>query len=428
MAILIMEVTAVRLYLSSLQGRRVMDAKGDKLARFVDLTIPTGQATAEAKHVILRTQEGLRRADAHRLVIGQEGMICEQPYDSWEAFDDTQAEVRLIEDVMDKQVVDIGNRKIIRVNDIVLDYTAARVLIRAVCVGPTSFLRRLGGERLAGVSRSLLKNRETTIDWHHVMPLGSVHSALRLAVPWDKAAAFHPADLAMLMEDLDSQEQIAMLSNLDLEKAADTLASIEEDQLRAAILRRLAPEKASDIVEEMSPDDAADFLADLPAPDADAILDGMEKPSSESVRRLMEYDERTAGGIMTTEFVALPPDIAVDEAIKRIRAIAEEAEAIYYIYVVDAENHLAGVFSLRELIVSKSKDLLGSIMTEPVIHAETEWSDHECADLMARYDFISLPVTDADEHLLGIITIDDVIDLVMERGGWRRRAQRRRPA
>jgi len=418
----------VRLYLSSLQGRRVMDAKGDKLARFVDLTIPTGEATAEAKHVILRTQEGLRRAEARRLVIGHEGMICEQPYDSWDTFDGSHSEVQLIEDVMDKQVVDIGNRKIIRVNDIVLDYGPGRVLIKSVCVGAASFLRRLGGERLAGVSRSLFKNRETTIDWHHVMPLGSVDSALRLAVPWDKAAAFHPADLAMLMEDLDSREQIAMLSNLDLEKAADTLASLEEDGLRSAILRRLAPGKASDIVEEMSPDDAADFLADLPAPSADAILDGMGKPSSDSVRRLMEYDERTAGGIMTTEYMALPPDITVDEAIKRIRTIAEEAEAVYYIYVVDADNRLIGVFSLRELIVARAKDPVAGIMSQPVIHAEADWHDHECADIMARYNFISLPVTDSEEHLLGIITIDDVIDLVMERGGWRRRPGRRRPA
>ncbi|MDP2858374.1 MAG: CBS domain-containing protein [Bacillota bacterium] len=416
----------MRLYLSSLQGRRVMDAKGDKLAKFVDLTIPTGEATAEAKHVIMRTQEGLRRADARRLVIGHEGMICEQPNDTWMPLDDSQPEVRLIDDVMDKQVVDIGNRKIIRVNDIVLDYLPGRVLIKAVCVGAMSFLRRLGGERLASTSRSLFRNRETTIDWHHVMPLGSVSSVLRLAVPWDKAAAFHPADLAVLMEDLDSHEQIAMLSNLDLERAAETLASIEEDQLRASILRRLDPGKASDIVEEMSPDDAADFLADLPGPSADAILDGMEKPSSDSVRRLMEYDERTAGGIMTTEYVALPPDITVDEGIKRIRAIAEEAEAIYYIYVVDAENRLVGVFSLRELIVSRANEILGAIMTQPVIHAETEWSDHECADMMAKYDFVSLPVTDEKEHLLGIITIDDAIDLVMERGGWRRRLIRRR--
>jgi CBS domain-containing protein len=403
-----------------------MDSRGDKLARFVDLTIPAGEAAAEAKHVIMRTQEGSRRADARKLIIGQEGMICEQPYDTWQPLDDTQAEVRLIDDVMDKQVVDIGNRKIIRVNDIVLEYQPGRVLIKAVCVGTTSFLRRLGGERLAGTSRSILHNQEITIDWQHVMPLGSASSALRLSTPWEKARAFHPADLALLMEDLDSNEQIAMLSNLDLEKAAETLASIEEDHLRAAILRRLDPGRASDIVEEMSPDDAADFLADLPGPSADAILDSMEKPSSDSVRHLMEYDERTAGGMMTTEYVALPPDITVDQAIKRIRAIAQEAEEIYYVYVVDAENHLIGVLSLRELIVSREDERLGAIMMRPVIHAEARWGDHECADMMARYDFISLPVTDEKKHLLGIITIDDVIDLVMERGGWRRRLRRRR--
>jgi CBS domain-containing protein/sporulation protein YlmC with PRC-barrel domain len=416
----------MRLLLSSLQGRRVYEARGDKVARFVDLTIPTGQPSAEVKHAILRTPEGLRRVDVHHLVIGHEGIICQAPCGSWETLDDLQGEVRLIEDVMDKQVIDIENRKVIRVNDVELECSPGHVIIKAVCVGADSFVRRLGGDRLANMSQSLLKSKDTRIDWQLVQPLGSAATALRLSVPWNKAAALHPADIATLMEDLDTHEQIAMLNNLDAEKAADTLASIEGDDLRSSILQRMDVDKASDIIEEMSPDDAADLLSDLPKGSADAILSEMGQPSSASVRKLMGYDEHTAGGIMTPEYIALPSDLTVDEAITRIRSMAEDVETIYYAYVVDAENRLLGVFSLKDLIVSKPHEKLEKIMTRSVKHVFLDSSDHECVDIMARYDLLALPVLDAENHLMGITTIDDVIDVVIERGGWRRLIKRRR--
>jgi Mg/Co/Ni transporter MgtE len=216
------------------------------------------------------------------------------------------------------------------------------------------------------------------------------------------------------------------LSNLDAEKAADTLASIEEDGVRRSIMSRMDPDKVSDIMEEMDPDDAADILADLPEGSADAILSEMEQEDSQSLRRLMAYDERTAGGIMTTEYVALPNDISSGQAVERLRIMAEEVETIYYAYVVDSENHLTGVFSLKDLILSKPEDPLEKIVAAPVIHAYLDESDAEVVDIMAKYDLLAMPVTDRDEHLMGIITIDDVMDVVIERGGWRRQIKARR--
>jgi Mg2+ transporter MgtE len=330
-----------------------------------------------------------------------------------------------MEDVVDKQVIDIENRKVIRVNDVLLEYAPRRLTVLAVCVGADSFLRRLFGDRPSALVRRLFRTTEKVIDWHLVQPLGSSSSSLRLTVSWNKTAPFHPADLADLMEDLDSHEQMAILSTLDNEKAADTIAKIEEDDLATSILRRMDPDKASDIVEEMSPDDAADILSDLPKPSADAILSGMEQPSRASVRRLMEYDGRTAGGIMTTEYVAVPTGVTVDQTIRRIREVSEEAETIYYGYVVDPEHRLVGVFSLRDLIVAQPGDDLAKVMTTPVIHVLPDVSDGEVVDIMSKYDLLALPVTDAGEHLLGIITVDDVVDVLMERGAWIRVMKRR---
>lgn len=418
---------SLRLFLSSLQGRKVYEAKGDKVATLVDLTIPLGQHSREVKGVVLRTHEGLRCARAQRLVIGNEGIICEQPFETWEVFDESSPDViRLIDDVMDKQVIDIENRKIIRVNDVELDYTPGRILIMSVCVGANSFLRRLGGERLVRLSRSIFRSSDKWIDWNLVQPLGSAASSLRLTVPWNKAATLHPADLADIVEDLDAHEQVAILTTLDPGKAADTLALIEEDEIATSILRRIAVDRAADMIEEMSPDDAADLLAELPKSDAEAILGQMDQPVRQSVSRLMAYNERTAGGIMTTEYVALPGDITVDDAIQRIRAVAREVETIYYAYVIDKENRLTGVFSLKDLIISQPSQKLENIMTTPVIHVLLETPDSEVVDIMAKYDLSALPVTDEHKHLVGIITIDDVIDIVIERGGWRRQIRGRR--
>ncbi len=417
----------MQLHLSSLKGRKVLDSGGDKTATIVDFTIGAGQPTSEVKRVILRTRDGLRATAANHLVIGSESVICELPYSSWESFEScSHDEVRLVEDVVDKQVIDIENRKVIRVNDVLLDYSNKRLLVVAVCVGTDSFVRRLFGDRMSSVIRQQLKPKENLIDWHLVQPLGSSSSSLRLTVSWNKTAPLHPADLADLMEDLDSHEQMAILSTLDNEKAADTLAKIEEDELATSIIRRMDPDKASDIMEEMSPDDAADILSDLPRPSADAILSGMEQPSRAEVTRLMGYDEHTAGGIMTTEYVAIPSGLTVEQAMARIREISEEAETVYYGYVVDSEQRLAGVFSLRELIMAQPGDLLDRIMTQPVIHVLPEVSEGEVVDVMSKYDLLALPVADQEGRLLGIITVDDVVDVLMERGAWIRVMKRGR--
>jgi CBS domain-containing protein/sporulation protein YlmC with PRC-barrel domain len=414
----------VQLHLTSLKGRKVVDAGGDRAATVVDFTIGAGQPTSEVRRVILRAKDGLWSAGANHLAVGSETIICD--YSSWEPFEScAHDEVRLLEVDVDKQVIDIEIRKVTRVNDILLDYSNKRLSVVAVCVGTDSFLRRLLGERLSSVAAKRFGAKENLILWHLVQPLGSSSSSLRLTVSWNKTGPFHPADLADLMEDLDTHEQMAILSALDNEKAADTLAKIEEDDLATQIIRRMDPDKASDIMEEMSPDDAADILSDLPKPNADAILSSMEQPSRASLTHLMGYGERTAGGIMTTEYLSIPSGLTVEQVIVHIRERSEEAETIYYGYVTDPEHRLVGVFSLRQLIMARPSDPMDEIMTHSVIQVLPEASDSEVVDLMSKYDLLALPVVDEQGKLLGIITVDDVVDVLEERGAWIRVWKRR---
>lgn len=407
----------MQVFLSSLSGRKAFDASGDTVATIQDLTIRAGEASPEVRRVILRDKDGLHAAAAKHLVVGAAGVICDLPHSSWEPFESCPPdEVRLVADVVDKQVIDIGNRRVIRVNDIQLECVNRSIRVLAVCVGASSFLRRLFGDKLASRVPGF-QSLENMIDWRLVQPLGSSAGPLRLTVSWDKAAPLHPADLADLIEDLDSHEQIAMLNTMDNEKAADTLAQIEDEDA-SAIIRRLDPDKASDIIEEMSPDDAADLLSDLPKPSADAILLEMEQPSRTSVSRLMEYEEHTAGSIMTTEYYWVPSGVTVERAMARVREVSDEAETVYYGYVVDKENHLQGVFSLRDLIIAKPRQPIEEIMTTPVFRVDSQAADGEVVDLMSKYDLLALPVTDTEGHMLGIITVDDVIDVLMERGVW----------
>ena len=232
---------------------------------------------------------------------------------------------------------------------------------------------------------------------------------------WDRAAALvevlRPPDQAELFDDLGLEEQDRLLPQLDLEDSADILEKLEEEKA-AEVAERLSNAELSSILGEMEPDEAADLLGDLTPARAAQALAALDE--ADEIRPFLVYPDESAGGLMTAAEVVLHKDMTAEEAIAHLRAAAPDAETVYYLFVVDWREDLVGVISLRQLVVAPPRTRVGEIMDPDVISVEAHDDQEVAARLMARYDLVALPVVDPEGHMLGVITHDDLVEVLEE--------------
>jgi len=222
----------------------------------------------------------------------------------------------------------------------------------------------------------------------------------------------HPSDFAEIVEDLTDEQKADLFEILSDEEAAMVIQEMEDIE-QVDLFQLLSRKRASSILKEMSTDDAADLLAELPEEEAKELLTLIEE-DAEEIRGLLKYRKDSAGGIMATEYISFPENMTVEETIRRLREIAPEAETVYYVYVVDEEARLIGVLSLRELIVSPDGTRLSEIMRKNVVHVAADLDQEEVARLVSKYDLLAVPVVDDGQRLLGIVTVDDILDVLEE--------------
>lgn len=226
---------------------------------------------------------------------------------------------------------------------------------------------------------------------------------------------FHPEDVAELLEDLPEAQVIELLEALPSKISADVVERLSPDR-QIVVMRGLRKESAAELLTEMDPDDRADFLEELEDDEAQAFLDNLEPDVVEETQELLGWDPETAGGLMTTEFVGLPPETSCGDAIEAVRKLARqgEVETVSYIYVIGFGNKLLGVVSLRDLILADPADTLADIMTEKVVSVKPTDDQELVARVIAKYDLTAVPVVDEMDGMLGVVTVDDVVDVVIE--------------
>lgn len=225
-----------------------------------------------------------------------------------------------------------------------------------------------------------------------------------------------PADVAQVLHelnDLDRKAAFAALSRSDTELAAASLSemSLEEG---VELLKSLEPERVAEVLQELPSDDAAQFIAELPEDLRERLLDLMKIEVSTDVQELLSFPEGTAGRIMTPDVFALKEDLTVGEAIAAIQGASRDVELVYYLYIVDDRNHLVGVSSLRQLLLVPPTTPIKKIMNTDVISVRTDTDQEEVAQVVARYDLLGVPVVDVENKLVGIVTVDDVLDVIRE--------------
>jgi CBS domain-containing protein/sporulation protein YlmC with PRC-barrel domain len=415
---------------TALQRRPVVDAAGEPVGRLQDVAIQLVGLQPSVTKVIVITperQELVLPWDAVADFAGgpRDPVRLREPAAQLPASRLRPDEVRLAASLLDKRVVDTARKRVVRVNDIELTVAEGRLLLQGVEGGLRGLLRHLRSEGLVErLTRSLgVHLPRESVPWEAVEPVGTELARARLGAAYLKLAQLHPADIADILEELNPTERAAILSALDEETAAEAITEAEPE-VQASAIQMMEPEKAADILEQMEPDEAADILDDVPEAKAQELLETMEEAEAEDVAELLEHEEDTAGGLMTTEYVSLPPSLTVREAVERIRTEAREAETIYYFYVTDPGDRLRGVLSLRELIVAGPGQTLAEIMTADVIRAEPEDDFRRVAELFMKYNLLALPVATAEGELKGIITADDVIQRLVPML-WRQRAAKK---
>jgi CBS domain-containing protein len=326
--------------------------------------------------------------------------------------------ILLQEEVMDKQIVDTFGAKVVRVNDLHFLRIDSHLRLVHVDVGFRGLMRRVGLE--GAMDRALhwlfsydLPNQ--FISWKYVQLL-SGSDLLQLSVSQKKLLHLHPADLADIIEDLSGWERSAIFHALDTETAAEALEEIDP-KIQKVLIETISVDKASDIVEEMSPNDAADLLADLPEERAEEILEGMEQEKAEDLRELLVHPDETAGGLMTTAYLSLAPGVTVETAMARLRAEAPNLDVVDYLYVVDEEEVLQGVVSIRDLLTAHSHQTLSEIQAPRVVSVKLEEDQNEVVEAFAKYGFRAIPVVDEGNHLKGVIGFQSVLEVLAPDAG-----------
>src|SRR5437867_4987958 len=411
-------------YLSEIQHRRVIEPSGSEIATLKDLAVvPQGQFPA-VQWAILATGGGEKVVKWTDMVQEIGHLRLRTRLEGLNSPTLPPESLRLARDLLDKQIVDTDGAKVVRVNDLQLSEVEGQLRLVGADVGLRGLLRRVGAESMAERVAGLAGRRlpRGIIPWHLLERLETANSSVRLTIPHTQRAPLPPAHIADVVEEMTADERVAVFQQLDLETAAEALQEVEPE-MQAAIVSDLPEERAADILEEMDPDEAADLLQDLPEERREELVDLTEEEEAQDVEQLLTHSEDSAGGIMTTDFVALPGEMTAAQAIDELRAKKPDPELTYYLYVVDGEGKLEGVLSLRDLVVAPPDTRVTELMDPNVMKVDAETPKEEVAALIAKYDLLALPVVDARHKLLGTVTVDDVVELMLPRG-WKKRSLR----
>ncbi len=406
------------LYFTSVLGKPVVDSNGETIGEISDLAIATGELFPRVTSIAFQGPGRKRFMLSWRRFVsefGADGVRLNASRDDLRFSFLQHDEVLLGQDLLDKQIVDTQGSKVVRVGDLKLTESQAGWRLVGADVGLRGLLRRLGLEKPMDLLTRLIGYRypERLIAWSYMDLVEKDVPRVKLAVSHKRLHEMHPADIADILEQLEAEQRAKVFRYLDNAQAADTIAEAQ-DEIQADILESLGDERASDILEVMDPDEAADIIGDLPYEKAELLLRLMHINEAEQVRKLLGYRENSAGGIMTTDYVAFQENLTVAETIEELRRRAPEAETIYYIYVIDEQGVLKGVLSLRDLIVKAPETRIHELISPEVISVDVDTDQEEVADVIRKYDLLAAPVVDEHGVLHGIVTVDDVLDVMEE--------------
>jgi len=403
------------LHMSLVAGGDLVDRQGAKLGRVDDLIVRLGDeyppvtgvlATVAGRQVFVPADEV--ESVEHGRVTMREARLDLQP------FSRRPSEVLLKKDVVDRQLINVDGARLVRANEIELARLEGWYRVVGVDIGFRGLVRRLVPRALAGSV-----DAGAFLDWASVEPFTGHVPTVRLRIPHPKLARLHPAQLADLVEAASHREGEEILGAVgrDPELEADVFEELEAGHQLEFIEDRSDAEVAA-VLARMEPDDAADLVSELPEERRDEVVRLLPLVQRRRVRALLGFDPSTAGGLMSPEYVCVYSQAKPSEAIERVRTTEASVEALAWVYVMNTHRKLVGAIALVDLLRAAGDATIGEI-ADPPRSVRTDAEIEEVARTMADYDLTVVPVVDESEQLIGVVTVDDVLELVLPRG-WRR--------
>jgi magnesium transporter len=412
-------------YLSGIIGKEAFGADGDAIGIIKDLlvnAVPSGQNDPNQQLVTgvrLRINKEIKfySFKNFRVVKAREilNVSCTGLIEL--SREEVENGLLLVENILDKQIVDLNGRKLVRVNDVRLATLPAGTFAVAVDIGIEGLLRRIG---IAFPIKRLISLFKINIPakyilWDDVQAIDHSNLNIVLSKSYAKLHTLHPSDLADILEDLGKKSSMSVFSALDEEKAADVLEELEP-QTQIHIIENLPVNKAADVLEKMPADEAADIIDELEDERAELLLKEMDTESSQEVRELLEYPDNSVGSLMTTDILSFKPGITVEEVIRELRFKKPEAAELYNLFVTENNDELIGTFTLRDLVVAQPETLVSKIMRSGPLFLFDYQKVEDISELISKYNLLAVPVVDAANQLQGMVVVDDVVeDLINKR-------------
>ncbi len=406
------------LALSELIGAPAIDNTGTRAGKVHEVTLAPQENSNLVVGFVIKTQHGDRLVPASAVSLINHGLHISTPADEWIPYGGGEGLLLLERDLLDQQIIDVHGRKVVRVNDVDIHEESGDghiiLKIGAVDVGARGAMRRLlkGVVPAAALHLLLEKIPPRMIPWEFV-DLIEIDPARRvkLKISLARLAQLHPADIADIVEDLAPAEREAIFETLDDGVAAETLEEIDP-KMQVSILSSLDSDRAADIVEEMDPDAAADLLGDMHPDDSQEILTEMEPEERAEVTELMTFHDNTAAGRMTTDYMALTAGAKVEDAVEMLRNFEGGVESVSTIFIIGEKDKLLGAVPLAKIVLAPPGTPLMMLSTGHMATIHPGADEKSIAELFDKYNLLTLPVIDEDGVLTGVITADDVINML----------------
>ncbi len=406
------------LYLSQMMGKPVVDSAGEKIGTISDLAISTGEVFPRITSLAFKGPGNVPFMISWRKYVGtfdEDGITLEVPAQSVRFSYLQPDEVLLARDLMNRQIVDTQGLKVVRVNDLKLSASGSQLRLLGAEVGVRGILRGLHPlvERAVVGAAKLFHRKidEQIIAWNYMDLLDRDLSEVQLSVTHKRLDELHPADVADILEQLDPQQRANVFQHLDDAQATEAISEME-DEYQADFIEDLDEARAAGLLGSMDPDDAADIVRDLSYEKAETLLRLLGAEDASEIRRLLGYKDGTAGGMMTTQFVAVESDATVSETIEVLRDLPEDHPTVHYVYVTDEYEKLIGLLSLRTLVLTSGDTVVSEVMHDDVISVTPDETEEDVAADIFKYDIPAMPVVDEHGALLGIVTVDDAWDAI----------------
>jgi magnesium transporter len=411
----------VRVSLTALLGTPVTDGRGQLRGKLKDVAVATGAEAGSVAGLVVKTREGLSVAPTQEVMETPAGTLELRADATLAPLKDESNYLLLQRDLVDRQIIDIHGRKVVRVNDVDLEWfgqgAAQSLRVAEVEVGLRGAIRRvfkgvLPRAKLEAVSR---KFGARAIPWQFVDVIEPDPARrVKLSIEHERLAEIHPSELADILEDLAPAEREAVFTSLDEEVAAETLEEVDP-KLQKALLETLDEEKIADIVEEMDPGAAADLLNELPEEQSDKILEEMEPEERQEVEELLEFDEDSAAGCMTTDFVHLRLEATVGQAVQALKSFDGDPESVTEVFLLDEKRMLRGAVPLARLVMAQPDTRLGVLSEPRVLSCPADMRQNELAEMFDKYNLHALPVVDPQGRMVGVVHAEHVISFLREK-------------